>query len=162
MVAEHEGRISAFGGSLVGAAATGGASFRDSQQQPTGFVLMVALHQARIEDLNADPGATQPGVIHKTTHPYARVKGRPCSTSGWHATPIKMFHPQSLIFINFVHQYRLTAPALPFSLCEPDFWAAMFAYADLARCQADFRWGTAMGWPAVTGGLYRQLRGRNY
>jgi len=41
MVAEHEGRISAFGGSLVGAAATG-ASFRDSQQQPTGFVLMVA------------------------------------------------------------------------------------------------------------------------
>jgi len=36
MVAEHEGRISAFGDWLV--RQPQGASFRDSQQQPTGFV----------------------------------------------------------------------------------------------------------------------------
>jgi hypothetical protein len=51
---------------------------------------------------------------------------------------------QSLIFINFVQHHRLTAGlAYTFFVCaDPDFWAAMFAYADLARIkEADFTVG---------------------
>jgi len=80
------------------------------------------------------------------------------------ATPIKMFHPQSLIFINFVHQYRLTAQhTLPFFRAEPDFLKQCLPTQTWRGCQADFEVGDgAMGCTDMTGGLYRQLRGRNY
>jgi hypothetical protein len=48
---------------------------------------------------------------------------------------------QSLIFVNVVRHY-LTTPGLAFTFfpcADPDFWAPMFAYADLARIpEADF------------------------
>jgi len=47
---------------------------------------------------------------------------------------------QSLIFINFVHQYRLTAPAFTFPVCGTRF-LAMFAYADFMPAEADFGGG---------------------
>ncbi len=51
---------------------------------------------------------------------------------------------QSLIFINFMQHHRSSAGlAFTFFPCaEPDFWAAIFAYADLARIsEADFEVG---------------------
>jgi len=108
MVAEHEGKNQRIW-RLTGWRGSHSAGFRDSQQQPTGFVLMVALHQASIEDLNADPGAIATWGYFKTTHPYARVKGD--LVRFWMArdTYQDVSPTQSLIFINFVHQYRLTA-----------------------------------------------------
>jgi hypothetical protein len=51
---------------------------------------------------------------------------------------------QSLIFINMVRHY-LTTPGLAFTFIpctQPDFWAPMFAYADLVRLpEADFEVG---------------------
>jgi hypothetical protein len=73
---------------------------------------------------------------------------------------------QSLIFINFVQQHRLT-PGLAFTFfacAEPDFWAAMFAYADLARLpEADFevggrRYGVyGHDWRAVSFAVWQEL-----
>jgi energy-coupling factor transporter ATP-binding protein EcfA2 len=145
MVAEHEGEESAhLAAHWLVRQPQGVLVFRNSQQQPTGFVLMVALHQARIEDLKADPGAIATWGYLQNHAPLRKSEGATLFRFWMARDTYQDVSPtQSLIFINFVHQYRLTAPAFTFFPCaEPDFWAAMFAYADLARLpEADFEVG---------------------
>lgn len=146
MVAEHEGEESAhLAAHWLARQPQGVLVFRDSQQQPTGFVLMVALHQASIEDLNADPSAIATWRYLQNHSPLRKSEGATLFRFWMARDTYQGVSPtQSLIFINFVQQHRLTAGlAFTFFPCaEPDFWAAMFAYADLARLpEADFEVG---------------------
>jgi hypothetical protein len=118
---------------------------RSAEGQPVGFVAMLGLQQAAEEDLAADPATAAARRYLQTRTPlrsgeiatYFRFwMGQECYQS---VSPI-----QSLIFINMVRHY-LTTPGLAFTFlpcADPDFWAPIFAYADLARLpDADFEVG---------------------
>jgi hypothetical protein len=118
---------------------------RASDGTPTGFVSMIPLQQAAAADLAADPATAaawrylqsrtplRPGEI--ATH-FRFWMAQDCYQA---VSPI-----QSLIFVNMVRHY-LTTPGLAFTFLpcvEPDFWAPIFAYADLARLpECDFEVG---------------------
>ncbi|MBV9389511.1 MAG: ATP-binding protein [Chroococcidiopsidaceae cyanobacterium CP_BM_ER_R8_30] len=118
---------------------------RDAEQEPAGFVFMIALHQASREDFQVDPGA-------RAAWHYLQDKARLREGEGatlfrfWMArdTYQAVSPTQSRIFISFVqHHHTAPGPAFTFYPCAaPDDWAAMFAYADLARIpEADFEVG---------------------
>lgn len=146
MVAEHEGEESArLAAHWLARQPQGVLVFRDAQQKPAGFVLMVALHQASIEDLNADPCAIATWRYLQNQAPLRKSEGATLFRFWMARDTYQGVSPtQSLIFINFVQHHRLT-PGLAFTFfacADPDFWAAMFAYADLARLpDADFEIG---------------------
>ncbi len=145
MVAEHEGEESArLAAHWLTRQPQGVLIFRDSQQQPAGFVLMVALHQSS-EDLQADPGAVATWNYLQTHAPLRPNEGATLFRFWMARDTYQAVSPtQSLIFINFVQHHRATAGlAFTFFTCaEPDFWAAMFAYADLTRLpEVDFQVG---------------------
>ena len=168
MVAEHEGEESAqLAAHWLTRQPQGILVFRDAQQQPAGFVMKVALHQASSEDLNADPGAL---AAWRYLQNYAPLRPGEGATvfRFWMArdTYQAVSTTQSLIFINFVHHHQLTTElAFTFFPCaEPDDWAAMFAYADLARIpEADFevggqRYGVyGHDWRVVTPAAWQEL-----
>lgn len=146
MVAEHEGEESVhLAVHWLALQPQNVLVFRDSQQQVAGFVLMVALHQAKVEDLNADPGAIAAWRYLQNNAPLRKNEGATLFRFWMARDTYQAVSPmQSLIFINFVQHHRTTAGlAFTFFPCaEPDFWAAMFAYADLARLpEADFEVG---------------------
>lgn len=146
MVAEYEGEESAqLTAHWLARQPQGVLVLRNAQQQPAGFLLMVALHQARSEDLNADPGAIAAWRYLQTHAPLRQYEGATLFRFWMARDSYQAVSPtQSLIFINFVqHHQHTTGPAFTFYACaSPDFWAAMFAYADLARLpEADFEVG---------------------
>ncbi len=118
--------------------------FRNAQQEPAGFVFKMALHQTAAEDRETDP-ATQAAWNYLQNHAPLRAEEGATLFRFWMAidTYQEVSPTQSLIFINFVQHHRLTPFAYTFFACaNPDFWAAMFAYADLARLpEADFEVG---------------------
>ncbi|MBW4663481.1 MAG: hypothetical protein KME01_04650 [Chroococcus sp. CMT-3BRIN-NPC107] len=147
IVAEYEGEESAkIAAHWLTKQPQGTIVFRDTEQQLAGFVIMVALHQATQEDLAIDPGAI-------ACQNYLQRHGAPLQPGEgvtlfrfWMArdTYQEVCATQSLIFINFVQHHRLTKDlAFTFFCCaKPDFWAEMFAYADLTRLpEADFQVG---------------------
>jgi len=146
MVAEHEGEESArILAHWLERQPQGVLVFRDQKQQPVGFVMMLALHQASSEDFDLDPSA-------RAAWDYLQTQARLRQGEGatlfrfWmaHDTYQAVSPTQSLIFINFVQHHRTSSgPAFTFLPCaEPEDWAAMFAYADLARIpEADFEVG---------------------
>ncbi len=147
IVAEHEGEASAkIAAHWLTRQPQNAIVFRDAQQQLAGFVIMVALHGASKEDLDTDPGA-------KSCQNYLRLHCAPLKPGEgvtlfrfWMAkdTYQEVSATQSLIFINFVQHHRLTKElAFTFFCCaKPNFWAEMFAYADLTRLlEADFQVG---------------------
>jgi len=125
--------------------APGWLMLRAADGAPAGFVAMIGLQQAQAEDLRADPATAaawrylqsrtplRPGEI--ATH-FRFWMAQDCYQA---VSPI-----QSLIFVNMVRHY-LTTPGLAFTFLpcvEPDFWAPIFAYADLARLpECDFEVG---------------------
>ncbi len=119
--------------------------FRDLEQQPAGFMVMLALHQASSADLNLDPSA-RAAWDYLQNHASLRQGEGATLFRFWMArdTYQAVSPTQSLIFINFVQHHR-TTPGLAFTFftcAEPDEWAAMFAYADLVRIpEADFEVG---------------------
>ena len=116
--------------------------FRDAQGMPVGFLLLLQLHHASPSDIQNDPGAR---AAWNHLHNYAPLR------SGEGATLFRFWMAkdsyqdvgpiQSLIFVNMVRHY-VTMPGLAFTflpIIQPDKWAAMFGYADLARLRhADF------------------------
>ena len=119
--------------------------FRDAQQQPAGFVMMLALQKASHEDLNADPAASSAWHYLQKHAPLRTGEGATLFRFWMARDTYQMVSPtQSLIFINFVQYHRNTAGLAftCFTCAEPEDWAAMFAYADLARIpEADFEVG---------------------
>jgi hypothetical protein len=146
MVTEYEGEESArLAAYWLGRQPQGVLVFRDAQQQPAGFVMMVALHQASNEDLTVDPAARSTWHYLQNHAPLRTNEGATLFRFWMARETYQTTSPtQSLIFINFVQHHRLTAGlAFTFFPCaEPEDWAAMFAYADLARLpEADFEVG---------------------
>jgi hypothetical protein len=146
MVVEHEGEESAhLAAHWLARQPQGVLVFRDFQQQPAGFVLMMALHQAHFEDLSTDPAAIACWRYLQNHAPLRKGEGATLFRFWMARDTYQAVSPtQSLIFINFV-QHHQRSPGLAFTFlpcAEPDFWAAMLAYADLARLsEADFEVG---------------------
>lgn len=143
MTAKHEGKASAdLANHWMIRQPQGVLVCRDAQHQPVGFILTIALHQAKVEDLQIDP-ATAAAWRYLNDHAPLRSGEGATFFRFWmaHDSYQAVSPIQSLIFITFVQYHRNTAGlAYTFFACaEPEEWAAMFAYADLTRIpEADF------------------------
>jgi len=140
MVARHEGSEAArLAQHWLAQQPEGVLVLRDSKGQPAGVLVMVALHQAATEDLAADP-ATRCTWDHLQRHAPLRPGERATLFRFWLAADTyQAVSPiQSLLFVHMVRHY-LTTPGLAFTFipcAAPDFWAPVFAYADLVRLPA--------------------------
>jgi hypothetical protein len=119
--------------------------FRDSQGQPAGFMAKVALDEASPDDIGADPAAQAAWRYLQNHAPLRPGEGATLFRFWMARNTYQAVSPtQSLIFVNAVQHY-LTTPGLAYTFfpcAEPEFWASMFAYADLARIpEADFEVG---------------------
>ncbi|MBD2214839.1 ATP-binding protein [Nostoc linckia FACHB-104] len=119
--------------------------FRDSQPTPAGFAIMVALHEATSEDMNIDPGAIAAWQYLQNHAPLRPQEGATIFRFWMARDTYQSVSPiQSLIFVNFVQYFQKT-PGLAFTFlpcAEPEAWAPMLTYFDLARSPAaDFTIG---------------------
>ena len=143
MVARYEGEASAeLAGHWFTRQPENVVVLRDVEARPLGFMIMLALHQTGPDDARLDPAiAAAQHYLQKQTS--LRPGERATLFRFWlaHDTYQAVSPIQSLIFVNIVRHY-LTTPGLAFTLfpcAEPDFWASVFAYADLTRLpEADF------------------------
>lgn len=118
---------------------------RDPAGKSVGFVLALALQAASPEDRAADP-ATRAAWSYLLKRAPLRPGEVATLFRFWmvQETYQAVSPVQSLIFVNVVRHY-LTTPGLAFHFfpcAEADFWAAVFAYADLQRMpESDFEVG---------------------
>ncbi|WP_242041039.1 ATP-binding protein [Leptolyngbya sp. FACHB-261] len=147
MVAAHEGEASAqLAAHWLARQPYSVLVFRDGEgTAPVGFVMMLALNQTTPEERSVDPAAQTAWDYLQNHTPLRAGEGATLLRFWLAADTYQAVSPiQSLIFIHFVQYHRTTAGlAFTFFSCaEPDFWAAMFNYADLARLpEADFSVG---------------------
>ncbi|MBI4493773.1 MAG: AAA family ATPase [Chloroflexi bacterium] len=144
MVAQHEGEASArLAAHWLARQRHRVLVLRDAEQQPAGFVAMVNLQEADAADL--DPAA-RAARQYLARHAPLRPHETATLFRFWMArSTYQAVSPcQSVIFVNMVRHY-LTTPGLAFTFlpcADPDFFAPVFAYADLARLpEADFEVG---------------------
>jgi hypothetical protein len=168
MVAEHEGEESArLGAHWLARQPQGVLVVRDAKQELVGFVMAIELQQANLEDIYLDPATHSAWRYLQNRAPLRPGEGATVFRFWLARDTYQAVSPiQSLIFINLVQYYRNT-PGLAFTFlpcAEPDFWAAMFAYADLARIpEADFVVGTRSygvyghDWRVVSPTLWQEL-----
>jgi hypothetical protein len=146
MVAAHEGVDSVRLAALWLRRQPGCVSvFRDGWGQPGGFIAKVALHEAAPDDIAADPAAQAAWRYLQGHAPLRSGEGATLFRFWMARNTYQAVSPiQSLIFVNAVQHY-LTTPGLAYTLfpcADPEFWASMFAYADLTRItEADFEVG---------------------
>lgn len=119
--------------------------FRDHEKQPAGFMSLINLSQIDSADGAADPAAQTVGAYLDRHAPLRPGEVATLFRFWMGRDSYQAVAPaQSVVFINAVLHY-LTTPGLVFTffpVAEPDFWAPMFAYADLARIpEADFEIG---------------------
>jgi hypothetical protein len=146
MVAKHEGEESArIAAHWFARQPQGVVVFRDDRATPAGFMLMLALHLASADDLRVDPGAIACWRYLQNHVPLRPGEGATMFRFWMARDTYQDVSPtQSLIFITCVQHYRSTnGLAFTFLPCAtPEFWAAMFAYADLTRLrEAEFEVG---------------------
>jgi hypothetical protein len=146
MVQAHEGEASArLAAHWLERQPRGVFVFRDADQQPAGFMAMVALESAGVEDIAVDPAAVAVTRFLDVQAPL-RPGERALLFRFWMGrdTYQAVSSAQSLAFLNAVRLY-LSTPGLAvhfFACAEPAFWEPVFAYADLARVpEADFEVG---------------------
>jgi hypothetical protein len=145
MVAQHEGNESAeIARYWLARQPQGALVFRDPQYGPVGFLMMVSLGEVEQADLDFDPGVRAASAYLRST---ATLRPGEIATlfRFWmgHDTYQDVSPMQSLLFINAVRHYFTPGLVFTFLPCaNADFWAPLFAYADLARIpQADFEVG---------------------
>lgn len=143
MVEKHEGEESAvFARFWLERQPRNALVFRGLHGEPVGYMQMVRIDQAKPDDLQFDPG-TASAHRHFVQHRSLRIGDAATVFRFWLAanTYQDVSAVQSLVFINAVRHY-LSTPGLVatyFPVISPDFWAGMFAYADLHRTpDADF------------------------
>ncbi|GAA6622993.1 AAA family ATPase [Scytonema sp. NUACC26] len=168
MVAQYEGEESAkIAAHWIKRQPQNVVLFRDSESTPAGFAILVALHEASSEDLNADPGAATSWRYLQTHAPLRPSEGATIFRFWMARDTYQSVSPtQSLIFINFVQFFQKT-PGLAYTFlpcAEPDAWTPMLTYFDLTRIpEADFevggrRYGVyGHDWRVVTALLWREL-----
>lgn len=146
MVTQHEGPESAeLAVHWMARQPQGVTVLRQDGLQPVGLLMAVALHHASADDLALDPAAR---VAWEYLQCHAPVRPGESATffRFWMArdTYQAVSSLQSALFVNAVRHY-LTMPGLAYTFfpcADPDFWAPMFAYADLARIpEVDFEVG---------------------
>ncbi|HSL28204.1 MAG TPA: hypothetical protein VK900_03305 [Anaerolineales bacterium] len=119
--------------------------WRDTEQQPIGFMSSLPLHELNRQDEIVD-SAVKAGRAFLANRAALRSNQVATLFRFWMArdayqgiSPI-----QSLIFIQVAKHY-LTTPGLAFTFfpcADPDFWTAILSYAELTRCpEADFEVG---------------------
>jgi energy-coupling factor transporter ATP-binding protein EcfA2 len=119
--------------------------FREREGQPAGFLAMVALHQAYPECIGTDPGVQAVWRYLQGHAPLRPGEGATLFRFWMARDTYQAISPiQSLIFVNAVQHYLVT-PGLAYTFfpcADPEFWAPVFAYADLVRIpEADFEVG---------------------
>lgn len=146
MVSQHEGKASArLMSRWLAQQPKSTLVFHTTDGQPAGFVMALELHQASVKDINADPAARAAWRYLQDRSPLRPGEGATLFRF-WMSrdTYQSVSSIQSLIFVNMVRHY-LTTPGLAFTFVpctDPEFWAPMFAYADLERIpEADFQVG---------------------
>jgi energy-coupling factor transporter ATP-binding protein EcfA2 len=116
--------------------------FREREGQPAGFLAMVALHRAYPDCISADPGVQAAWHYLQDHAPLRSGEGATLFRFWMARDTYQAVSPiQSLIFVNAVQHYLVT-PGLAYTFfpcADPEFWAPVFAYADLVRIpEADF------------------------
>ena len=146
MVARHEGEASAqLAMYWFRRQPEGIIVFRDAEQRPAAFMLLLALEKASASDIQSDP-ATLAAWQYLQSHAPLRQGETATHFRFWMGQDDyqAVSAIQSLIFVSAVRHY-LTTPGLAFHFfpcAEPEFWAPVFAYADLARIpEADYEIG---------------------
>lgn len=146
MVAKHEGAESARWAEFwLERQPAGFTILRDPTSQPAGFMHIVNLSTAAPQELEADP-VTRVAWAYLQTHAPLRSGEVGVFFRFWMAreTYQAVSAVQSLIFVLAVRHY-LTTPGLAFHFfpcAQTEFWANVFAYADLHRLpEADFEVG---------------------
>ncbi len=118
---------------------------RDGSGIVQGVLMLIALEQITSADRQQDPGIQ---AIWQFWHKTATIRPGETATAFrfWlgHETYQNVSPVQSRIFLNMVQHY-LTTPGLTYTFlpcAQPEFWANIFAYADLHRLEAaDFTVG---------------------
>jgi hypothetical protein len=119
--------------------------FRDPERQPVGFLLMVALADARPEDIEADP-ATRAAWRYLQANAPLRPGEAATHFRFWMGRESYqgVSAVQSVILVNMVKHY-LTTRGLVYSFfpaADPDFWAPLCAYSEMDRiAEADYEVG---------------------
>ena len=146
MVAQHEGQESAeLAVHWMARQPQGVTVIRQGGPQPAGLLMAVALHHASADDLAPDPAA-KAAWEYLECHAPLRPGESATFFRFWMArdTYQLVSSLQSALFVNAVRHY-LTTPGLAYTFfpcADPDFWAPMFAYTDLARIpEVDFEVG---------------------
>jgi hypothetical protein len=146
MVTQHEGHASARLAALWLARQPEHALvLRDAAGTLLGYMHTLALHAAAPEDREADP-AIRAAWQYLQRHAPLRPGEAASHFRFWMArdTYQSVSAIQSLLFVNAVRHY-LTTPGLAyhfFPCADPEFYAGVFAYADLARLpEADYEVG---------------------
>jgi len=146
MVAQHEGEASAQLAALwLSRQPENALMFRDATGKLLGFMHLIALHAASPEERNSDP-ATQAAWRYLQQTVPLRPGEAATHFRFWmaHDTYQSVSAVQSLSTVIAVNHY-LTTPGLAFHFlpcANPEFYAGVFAYADLARLpEADFEIG---------------------
>src|SRR5436190_23792828 len=107
-------------------------------------MMMLALERMTAEDLRTDPAA-QASMRYLQSHAPLRPGEKATLFRFWMArdTYQGVSAAQSLIFINAVRHYLTPGLAFHFfPVADAEFWAPLFAYADLARLpEADYEIG---------------------
>ncbi len=146
MVRQHEGEESAdLAAFWLARQPNATLIVRDHQQQPVGFAMFLGLHSASGDELAHDP-ATLTAWNYLQRYAPLRPNEQATFFRFWMdreqhqgLSPV-----QSRIFLACVQHY-LTTPGLAYTLfpcAQPDFYAGVFAYADLMRVtDADFMVG---------------------
>jgi hypothetical protein len=168
MVKQHEGEFSAkIAAHWLKRQPQNVLVFREKEGDIAGFIFLLSLDLATPEDLQIDPGAI---ALYRYLQNHAPLRPGEGATAFrfWMAkdTYQQVSSVQSLIFITCVQHYRTTDNlAFTFLPCaDPEYWAEMFAYADLHRIPpADFeadgrRWGVyGHDWRVVSSTAWQEL-----
>jgi hypothetical protein len=143
MVEQHEGKESAtLAAHWLDAQPQGFIVYRNEQGDAEGFLSMVAVEAATPEEEARDP-AVKNVLQFAQSHAPLRPGERATIFRFWmhHQRYQAVSAVQSMAFISVLQHY-FTTPALAltfFACAEPEFWALLFAYANVTRlAETDF------------------------
>ena len=137
MVAEHEGETSAeIAEYWFERQPSAVQVFRDGEGKAAGFLCALALHETDASDAEHDPAVAAARQYLEAHAPLRKEEAATLFRFWMDRAAYQSVSPiQGLIFVETVRHY-LQAPRLAFTFLpcrQPDFWALIFAYADLQR-----------------------------
>lgn len=140
MVERHEGAASAqLAAHWLARFPERAAVFRQAGGDVQGFLLLLPLAQLQAAERENDPATRAAWNFLENSAPLRAKESATLFRFWLAADSYQVVSPvQSRIFLNVVQHY-LTTPGLAYTLfpcADPDFWTAVFTYADLQRLPA--------------------------